>query len=299
MKSMRMMIEVVRSALVDLLRAPIASILAIVAMGVAVFQLSAFLVIGNGLGQVFESWADQSAVEVYLDPDIPEASARALAASLESDARVRRVDLIDGERAMEEFRTLFPDLEDVGELLGDSPLPPSLRVVPGDTNIDGLRAMAREMEAKEGVLSVRFDAAWIEALERLGHALRLFLAGGVFLLLVAALATVGSVVRLALDDKRGEVELMRLVGAPTTFVLAPVLVAGALLAGCGAAAAVGVGEALRGWAVQSAAATPLSGLANILLGKGLPLTSTLALVVGAAAAGLVAAGLAAGRSAVR
>lgn len=299
MKSMRMMTEVLRSALVDLLRAPIASILAIVAMGVAVFQLSAFLVIGNGLGQVFESWADQSAVEVYLDPNIPEASARALAASLESDARVRRVDLIDGERAMEEFRTLFPDLEDVGELLGDNPLPTSLRVVPGDTDIDGLRAMAREMEAKEGVLSVRFDAAWIEALERLGRALRLFLTGGVFLLLVAALATVGSVVRLALDDKRGEVELMRLVGAPTTFVLAPVLVAGALLAGFGAAAAVGVGEALREWVVQSAAATPLSGLANILLGKGLPLPSTLALVGGAAAAGLVAAGLAAGRSAVR
>ncbi len=299
MKSVRMMIEVLRSALVDLLRAPIASILAIVAMGVAVFQLSAFLVIGNGLGQVFENWADQSAVEVYLDPDVAEESARALAAALESDARVRRVDLIDGERAMAEFRTLFPDLEDVGDLLGDNPLPPSLRVVPGNTDMDGLRAMAREMEAKEGVLSVRFDAEWIEALDRLGRALRLFLTGGVFLLLVAALATVGSVVRLALDDKRSEVELMRLVGAPTTFVLAPVLMAGALLAGLGAAGAVGIGEALRGWVVQSAAATPLSGLANILLGKGLPLTSALALVAGAAAAGLVAAGLAAGRSAVR
>lgn len=299
MKLARVVYEVLRSSLVDLLRSPLSSALALLAMGVAVFLLAAFLVVGGGLSRIFDRWADQAALEVYFHDSVDAAQAQSIADEVRREPVVRRATVIDGDRAMEEFRELFPDLGDVPALLGGNPLPRSLRVVPEDQDVGRLQDFITRWSSRPEVHSVRFDQEWLESLSQLGRSLRAAIALGSAILLLAALATVGSVVRLALDDKRTEVELMRLVGAPTSFVLAPILVSGALLAGGGAAAAVWLLEFLREWAIGRAVSSPLEGIATVLLGSGLPPESATALVIGAAAAGLVAAGLAGGRAAVR
>ncbi len=299
MKVLRFTFEVVRAALSDLARSPAASLLAIVAMAVAIFLLAAFVLAGRGVEALLAHWASQASIEVYLRDEAPDDEIEELARTLEADPSIRRVERISRERALMEFRRLFPDLADIDGLLGENPLPRSLRLVPASPDPTTARALARQIGAHPAVDSVRLDREWIDTLARLASALRWSTAAGSLVLLLAGLTTIGAVVRLALDDKRDEVALMRLVGAPASFVLAPVLLSGAILGAAGAALAIWSLDLVRTLALSWLEGTPLGGLGTFMLGRGLDEAASLALLAGAAAAGLVAAGLAAGRAAVR
>ena len=299
MRVIRISIEVLRMALVDLARRPAASLLSIVALSVSVFLFAAFLVIGAGLEGLFSGWSDQAAVEVYLTEDANSDAVDSLVAELESKPSVRRLARVPAERALEEFRELFPDLGDVSELLGENPFPSSIRIVPASTDPGSLDALSEMLEEHPSVDAVRYDRAWISALSRLRETLSIVLVAGSAVLLLAGLTTLGAVIRLALDDKRDEVRLMRLVGAPASFVIAPVLSAGALLGAVGAGSALLLVELTRQVALTRSSGGTLEGIVDQVLGTSLPGSSIALLVLAAAAAGMVAAGLAAGRAALR
>ena len=74
--------------------------------------------------------------------------------------------------------------------------------------------------------------------------------------MLGAAFTVGAVVRLSLDARRDELDIMQLVGAPFAFIRGPFVVEGLLLGGMGAArgARGGVGSCIpasRGWMLGS------------------------------------------------
>lgn len=145
---------------------------------------------------------------------------------------------------------------------------------------------------------MRYDREWLQALARAGEGLRLAALGGSTLLVLAGLVTIGSVVRLALDDKLEEVRLLRLAGAPISFVLAPVLLSGALLGGAGATLSLAALAGARSWIAGWSSGTPLDVLVTTAVSGGLPPAAALAIVGLAAAAGALSAGFAAGRAAV-
>lgn len=290
--------EMLRIALSDLLRRPLSSLLAVLAMAVAIFLLAAFLTLNHGVRDTIERLTEQSAVEIYVQDDADPATVAALAQTVAGIAGVREVERISPERALAEFRALYPDLGDVRELLGGNPFPGSLRVRaerPDPALVDRISEAAR---ASAVTASVRFDREWLLSLSRLGRALTRFALAGAAVLLLAALVTVGSVVRLALDDKREEVSLLRIVGAPNTLVTGPVLLAGALLGGAGALAGTWGASFVRQLAFGSRSAASLAALADSFLGRGLSPAEWGALVAIGALAGALAAALAAGRRAL-
>jgi cell division transport system permease protein len=99
------------------------------------------------------------------------------------------------------------------------------------------------------------------------------------LLAAAAALTVANVVRLAAYSRRDEIEIMKLVGAPLTFIRGPFVAEGVLQGGLGALLAI----ALL-WAGFVAARARYGALASEALGMGsisfLPLQTSLLLVLG-------------------
>lgn len=299
MRFLRYIFEIFRTAAADLGRRPLSSVLSIVAMTVALFVLASFLVLMQGVQGALARWSDQAVVEIYLGSPLANAEVQRLVEQLREDPAVRRVVEIGPEEALTEFQELFPDLGDVEKLLDENPFSGSLRLVPARADADEVGRIVALARASPVVDAVRYDQQWLTALAKLGRAVSWFLLGGATVLLLAALVTVGAVVRLALDDKRDEVMVMRLVGAPASFVVGPVLIAGALLGLTGGVLAMGLAGLLRGAVLEAASDTSLAGMAQILFSHGLPWGQMLVLTVTGALAGALAAGLAAGRAALR
>ena len=291
----RMAAEVVRVAVADVTRRPLAGLLSVLAMAVAIFLVAAFWSLNHGIRGTYKRLAEQAVVEVYVKDGTDEASVAALADAVRKAGGVRRVERVTPDRALAEFRALYPDLGDVRDLLGGNPFPGSLRVQPEGPDPSVVGKLVEVAKASPVTDSVRYDRDWLVALSRLGGALSRFALAGAVALLLAALVTVGSVVRLALDDKRDEVALLRMVGAPNALVTGPVLVAGAMLGAAGALAGVFAASIARQVAYGSSAASPLAGLSDTLFAHGLSPVESLALVLFGALAGAAAAAVAAGR----
>jgi cell division transport system permease protein len=287
--------EVVRVAGADLARRPLASLLSVLAMAVAIFLVASFWSLSHGIRGTWERLAEQAVVEVYVKDGADEAAVVALAEAVKRAGGVRRVERVTPERALAEFRALYPDLGDVRDLLGGNPFPGSLRVQPEGADPALVGKLVELAKASPVTDSVRYDRDWLVALSRLGGGLSRFALAGAAALLLAALVTIGSVVRLALDDKREEVALLRIVGAPNAVVVGPVLTTGALLGAAGALAGVFGASLARQVVYGSSSASPLAGLTDVLFAQGLSTLESLALVGFGAAAGALAAGLAAGR----
>ncbi len=287
-----------RTAVQDVSRRPLFSLLSIAAMGAAAFVLGGFLTISSGARSVYARLAAQTVIEVYLRPDAGPAAVADLEHVLTQFPEVARIERVSPAAALAELGRLYPDMRDVDTLLGGNPLPASLRVVPRVPDPAALSGVMRAARGHEAALSVRYDREWLQALARAGEGLRLAALGGSTLLVLAGLVTIGSVVRLALDDKLEEVRLLRLAGAPISFVLAPVLLSGALLGGAGATLSLAALAGARSWIAGWSSGTPLDVLVTTAVSGGLPPAAALAIVGLAAAAGALSAGFAAGRAAV-
>jgi len=194
------------------------------AMAIALIALSLYVpgllvLLSRNLARLVTSAGESPPLVLTLEPA---ADARSIALRVASDSRVSRVVIVGSDAALERFRRTYPDLAAALANLKEAPFPPTLEVF--------LRPQAPPRSASEIAVSAR---GWpgVEAADseegfdrRFREGVRLLRGAAIFLgvvLTLAAILSVGSAIRLALDLHRDEIEIMRLMGATETAVRAP------------------------------------------------------------------------------
>ncbi|HEX7253126.1 MAG TPA: FtsX-like permease family protein [Thermoanaerobaculia bacterium] len=152
----------------------------------------------------------------------PSADADGLANRAAADARVGRIVIVSSSAALERFRKTYPDLAAALTGLSEPPFPPTLEIFLRSTARPGsASALAVEARGWPGVESAETEET---AARRFRDAVGILRGIGIFLgvvLALAAILSVSSAIRLALDLHRDEIEIMRLMGATETAVRAP------------------------------------------------------------------------------
>ncbi|HVQ54537.1 MAG TPA: permease-like cell division protein FtsX [Thermoanaerobaculia bacterium] len=192
---------------------------AITLIALALYVPGLLALLSRNLGRLAVVDPEPTAVVVTLQPD---ADAAALAARLEQDPRIKTVRTVGSEAALERFRRAYPDLGNALSDLKEAPFPPSLEVVlkPGSSSrvAPEIAATARIWPGVESAESEEeFSRRFRDAIDLVRNA-GLFLGG---ILTLAAVLSVASAVRLALDLHRDEVGIMRLMGATESAIRAP------------------------------------------------------------------------------
>ena len=227
--------RLVRRALLNLWRAPVPSLLAVVTITLALFLGGALAFTVLGARALLVSWGAQPAVTAYLDRALSEEQARGVADRVRSAEPGAEVVFVSPAQALERLRVQLGELGGALDGLSRNPLPATVEVSPrggGD-----LRALAGRVSQVAGVAEVDYGREWVDRLEALGNALRGFGTGSLALVGLAALLVVANTIRLAVYARRDEIEIMKLVGATDRYVRAPFLLEGALQGLCGAALA--------------------------------------------------------------
>jgi cell division transport system permease protein len=155
---------------------------------------------------------------------------------------VVQVDLVSEAQAAEQL-SQDPALKQALALLGENPLPATLKVRLADPKPAAVAALRLSLAQVPGVDEVDAGQGAVEGLLKASSALRSALLGLGALFSAAAILIVAAVLRLAAWSRRQELGIMRLVGASHAFIRAPFLLEGALQ---GALAGVLAALALRG-----------------------------------------------------
>jgi cell division transport system permease protein len=224
-----------REAWISLRRSGRSAAMSMGTIAVAFLTLGGFLLASANLQSVVDRWASAAEMSVYLRDGLEEATRQALLDDLRGHAAVAAVEFVSKEQALERFKSDFPELADVA-VTTENPFPPSievrLRTDPASTG--AADALATQLGERDGVVEVRYDQQWLARL--LGVLTSLRLAGIVVagVLMVGAAFTVVAVVRLSLQARSEELDIMQLVGAPFSFIRGPAIAEGTLLGGIGA-----------------------------------------------------------------
>lgn len=277
----------------SLLRYPIATTLTCLVLGLALalpLGLRTALINLNHLGG---DWQGLERVTVFLRDEVDEAGAQALNTLLTAWPEVRSVELVSPAAALEEFRqaTGFgPALAEVTE----NPLPYVIILEPQEVTEEGLRELLGQLQEQDGVDFAQADLAWLRRLERLlglGRVLVQILAG---LFALGVMFVVANTVRVEVQARRDEVDVLSLAGATDAFIRRPFIYTGlwyGLVGGFLAWLMVWLGERLLQPAVARLAESYGTQLELILV----PWHESLLLVAGSAILGLLGAWLAVDR----
>jgi len=214
--------------------------LSVFSLSVAFVCLAAALLVVTNLQAIEKRWAHAGRASIYLKDDATSSDVTQLKNALAKVSGVTAVRYVSSGQA----RDVFTKDEDPKGALAALPaeaFPASLEVdVAPDVTDEGLTEIVSKLEKLPAVDDVETYQSWTERLARLvrgGVAASAVLA---VIVLLSVLAVVGSTMRFALQRRRAEVEVLRLVGATDRFVKAPFVVEGSLQGAMGAASAIAI-----------------------------------------------------------
>lgn len=218
--------------------------LSVFSLGVAFVCLGASLLVVTNLQSAERRWAHAGRASVYLKDSSGREDVEALRAALARVPGVTGVRYVSSGDARLQFGR---EVDGQGELAGlpveAFPASIELDVAPEMPDADMIDMVAK-MKQLAAVDDVETYQSWTARLARLvrgGVAASALLALVVF---AAVLAVVGSTMRLVLQRRRTEVEVLKLVGATDSFVKKPFVVEGGFQGALGAAGAIGLLGAL-------------------------------------------------------
>ncbi|MDI5890117.1 permease-like cell division protein FtsX [Halomonas rhizosphaerae] len=237
-----------------LLRRPLGSLLTMLAIAIALV-LPAGLWLTLDSARLLDAELEESAtLTAYLEAGVGEGEAGRIEEALAAQAGVAGTRLITAAEGMAEFEQAL-GLRDALARIEGNPLPASVVVRPGDPDPEAVRELAETLEAVVGVEEVRLDLAWLERLRHLAElGQRVTLALGV-LFGLGVLLVVGNTIRLAVENRRQEIEVVTLIGATHAFVRRPFLYSGAWF---------GLGGGLLAWGLLTLGSDWLSAPVSAL-----------------------------------
>jgi cell division transport system permease protein len=209
-----------------LVRYPLGNLLTMFAIAIALV-LPAALWLTLDSARLLDAELDESAtLTVYLALSVDNAQALRIDEAVNAEQGVLETQLISAEQGMAEFQQSL-GLDDALAGLESNPLPISIVVRPESIDPATMQQLATTLEALSGVDEVRLDLAWVERLRNLAElGRRVALALGA-LFGLGVLLVVGNTIRLSVESRRREIEVVMLIGATHAFVRRPFLYSGA------------------------------------------------------------------------
>ena len=243
----------------QLYKNPGSTLLNISIIGISLALPAGFYSILENAQRVTSHWDAASHISLFLTPDTDDQQAWDLADRLKDHAEIKAVKVISSEAALAEYKrnSGFAAALDALEY---NPLPPVLVVQPKTDTIassDNQRLIT-SLRALPEVDSGQFDRQWAQ---RLHQIIKVFQRTVMILAAffgIAVILVIGNTIRLAVYNRRQEIEISQLFGATDAFIRRPFLYSGLFH---------GLGGSLVAWILLEAAALllhePVNRLADL------------------------------------
>lgn len=222
-------LQVFFSSLGQLARAPVATLMTVAVIGITLALPAGLYVVLDNARQASGGWDQGAQVSLFLKPTINDAQAHALLDRLRRQAAVENVQFISREAALNEFKKLS-GFGDALDTLASNPLPNVVVVRPhaAHSQARALEVLVAELRRDPAVDIAQVDLEWVQRLQLL----LVIAQRGVLMLAVllglAVLLIIGNTIRLAVLNRREEIEVIKLIGGTDAFIRRPFLYAGFL-----------------------------------------------------------------------
>lgn len=287
--------QVALSSLGRMFRAPVATTMTAMVIGIAVCMPAGMWVLLDNVRHLSGSLDGAASISVFIKNEVTDKQLGELHDSFSSLDQVSRAELITRDDALQEFRQ-FSGFGKALDILQENPLPPVIIVTPviQHSSAEQAHLLAETLSRNPLVDFAQLDLEWVKRF----HAITDIAMRAVIILAsvlgLAVLLIIGNTIRLEIQNRHDEIAISKLIGATNAFIRRPFMYAGfwfGLLGGIIAWLLVSISLWLLSGPVSNLTGLYQSEFRLDLLG----FSATLALVSGSALLGLVGARIAVGR----
>lgn len=210
-----------------LVRQPLGSFFTCLVMAVALSLPMGLALLLENVSQLGGSWQRAAQISLFLELDSGDTYGELLRDEIVAHPDVAEAEWISREQALAEFQQQSGLGEALREL-PDNPLPGSILVTPEMIDKEALVALLDELKNMPKVQQAQLDLMWIERLAAILQVGEHFIFALAVLLIAALLLVVGNTIRLHIENRRIEIEVIKLVGGTDGYVRRPFLYMGVL-----------------------------------------------------------------------
>ena len=211
----------------QIVRHPLGNFLTASVIGISLALPAGFYILLENSQQLVTGWDSSLQITLFLKYEVDDNTAQDLGKKLEQDPDIDAAVFISKAEALAEYQRLS-GFEEALRILGENPLPSVLLIRPGasiNTPEANDRLLVRLRQLPE-VDSAQFDRHWVKRLFALLDIIQRLIIILSSLLAIAVLLIIGNTIRLAIYNKRQEIEITKLFGATDAFIQRPFLYSG-------------------------------------------------------------------------
>jgi len=271
-----------------LLAAPLSTALTLLVVGITLALPAALLIVLSNARDIAAHIEVPSRLSVFLENDVDVTGAMAISEALTARLDIAAVAFIDRDTALLQF-SQDTGLNSLVESLHTNPLPHTLLITPdASLSNERLQELADSLGNTDGIGEVVFDTQWLGRLQASLVLVQRLVMGLGAMMAIGAVLILGNTIRLAIEARRAEIVVIKLIGGGDAFARRPFLYSG-LWSGIGGGVLAVVLVLIFMWLL----AEPAQELIRLYDGDhilhGLSLVSTLRLILTGGALGLLSA----------
>ncbi|RYV02930.1 cell division protein FtsX [Shewanella sp. OPT22] len=208
-------------------RNPISSLMTMAVLGVSLSLPAALQVLVKNAEVVTHSWDNAAQISLFIKATRNERAIESFITRVKAYPEVSDVGYISRKKALDEFQRLS-GFGDALAYLDENPLPAVVTVTPNLSHASPNRAkdLLTKLQQEPEVSFGRLDIEWLERLQALVNVFKSGVMAIALLLVGAVVLVIGNTIRLAIMNRRSEIEIMKLVGATDAFIQRPFLYTG-------------------------------------------------------------------------
>ncbi len=206
---------------------PVATLMTIAVLGITLALPAGLFVVLENAQQASGAIKDSAQISVFLKKSVSESSAKRITKKLAQNKNIERTRYISAREALAEFKK-YSGFGDAIKAMKKNPLPAVIIVTPKQSAADPetLEALLKTIRNNNQVELAQLDLEWVKRLS----AFLVLAKRGVWLLAVllglGVILTIGNTIRLAVTNRRSEIEITKLVGGTNAFIRRPFLYSG-------------------------------------------------------------------------
>jgi len=216
-----------RRGIADIFANPLSNLMTVLVIAIALALPAGLQILLQNAKSLSNNWDGASRISLYLHTNIDEKQINQVAERARKETGVAEIQVISQAQALEDFKQASGFASALAQL-DSNPLPPVLVVQPmaSHASPQASELMLAQFKTYPEVELAQLDLDWVRKLyamlqlaEKAASALALALA-------LAVLLIVGNTIRLSVQNRRDEIEVVKLVGATDAFIRRPFLYTG-------------------------------------------------------------------------
>ena len=270
-----------------LLQTPASSLVTLFVVAVALLLPALLFGLNSNLASLLDGFQKSAQVTLYLQDNVSEADGQELSDDLLTRNDIEDAYYISPSQALDEFGA-SSGLEDLLIEMTANPLPGAIVLTPSDVSSSAVDELARQLQELSQVDVVQIDSLWLQKLAAISNLVSAIGSVLAVIVILGLFFVVGNTIKLAIENRKAEILVIKLVGGGDMYAARPFLYTGLLY---------GLGGGILATLLQGIVLATFNSNLEVLMRlyesdfqlRGFGLMSSLLIIVAGAAIGWTAA----------